>query len=198
MVFTSKGPLFSFVKPSTAALSALVRQQREERLSYSQVGATRADLPAGYRHVRQVTELGRGEGVFRRAVEGLRKWQAHVHAGVELNPPRPTRGGARRGVGGPRAPMYVAVACRIVYVTEHPGRFELAYGTLPHHVIEGEEAFIAERVETDTVRFAIAAFFRPRGGALRPVAPLVHLLDERLVRRYLRGMQQHVTHAGSL
>lgn len=185
--------MFSVVKPSSDVLDALLGEQSREELSYAYVGATRSSLPYGYRLGRRVVGLGDGAGVFERASEGLRRWQAHLRAGVGV---RPADAGLEEGLAVvlavPVAFVHVTVACRIVYVIDEPRRFGFAYGTLPHHVIEGEEVFIIERDEADAVRFVVSAFFRPRGPVMAAGAPLVHALDQRLVGRYLRGLQQHV------
>lgn len=189
--------LFSLAKPRTAVLDALVEEPGGKSTTYSDVGGTRAGLPRGYHHVRQVVDLGRGEAVFQRAVEGLRLWQAHARGGVHVHPHGiPPEEGLVVALAVRIVPIYVTVACRVVYVTEHPQRFAFAYGTLPHHLIEGEEAFVVERDGTEAVRFSAVAFFRPRGRALRSVAPLVGLIDQRLVRCYLGGLQQHVAKPG--
>ena len=53
-------------------------------------------------------------------------------------------------------------ACRVVYVVDEPGRFGLAYGTLPGHVERGEERFLVERDSTDgSVWYDLLAFSRP-------------------------------------
>lgn len=187
--------MFSVLRPpSSSALDALLQDQRDKAFSYPEVGATRAGFPEGYRRVRQVVELGRGEAAFARGGHGLRRWQAHLRSGVVLRPPDP---GVEEGLtvvlSVPVARLYTTVACRIVYLVDEPSRFGFAYGTLPHHVIEGEESFLVERDDTEVVRFRISAFVRPRGRLMGAVAPVVHLLDERLVRRYLRGLQRHVS-----
>ncbi len=87
---------------------------------------------------------------------------------------------------------WVTSACRVVYVTEGPSRFTFAYGTLPRHVVSGEEAFAVERDDVGRVRFTITAFVRPRPLVLRPVGPLVSAVDQRLVRRYLQGLRDYV------
>ena len=185
--------MFSVLKPSSSTLDALLEDQRDKEFSYQEVGATRSAFPDGYRHLRRVIELGHGEPVFVGATEGLRRWQAHIRAGVVLRPPDASVEEAVAVVlTVPVAPVYATVACRIGYVVEDPARFGFAYGTLPHHVIEGEEAFVVERDDAGTVRFRISAFTRPRGRAMRAVAPVVQLLDERLVRRYLSGLHRHV------
>ncbi len=185
--------MFSVRKPSPSALDAVARDQREKRLSYLEVGATRVGLPPGYRHSRHAVELGRGESVFVRATEGLRRWQAHLRAGIHVHPGDAPVKNLTVVLAVPLAPVYVTVACRIVHVTEERRRFGFAYGTLPQHVIEGEEAFVVERDDADRVRFVVTAFFRPHGRLVGTVGPLVYAMDQRLVRRYLWGLRQHVT-----
>jgi uncharacterized protein (UPF0548 family) len=188
--------VFSVLRPSPAALEAILREQRDEAFTYPDVGATRGRLPGGYRHGRQVVELGRGEDVFVRAAEGLRRWQAHRGAGVHVPPAdAAVEPGTTVVVAVPLAVVHVTVACRVVYLTDEPTRSGFAYGTLPHHVIEGEEAFVVERDDTDVVRFAVTAFFRPRGRLIAAGGPLVHVLDQLLVRRYLSGLRRHVSAA---
>ena len=138
-------------------------------------------------------ELGRGEDVFLRGVDGLRRWQAHRRSGVEVHPAdAPLAEGTVVALVVPVTLLHITVACRVVSVTDEPARFRFSYGTLPEHVIEGEEAFVVERGDDDVVRFSVIAFLRPRGALMSAVGPLVHLLDQRIVPRYLRGMQQHV------
>lgn len=188
-----KGCLFSLVKPRSPVLDTLVRDHREMPTTYPDVGGTRAGLPPEYHHVRQVVELGGGDTVFQRAVEGLRQWQGHLLGGVDVAPHgAPVEEGTVLALAVRIVPVYITVVCRVIYVTEHPTQFAFAYGTLPHHLIEGEEAFVVERDHNDAVHFSVVAFFKPRGRAMRSVAPLVHLIDQRLVQRYLRGMQRHV------
>ena len=179
---------------SPGAVAALLDEQRQKQLSYPEVGATKGSFPDGYRHVRHTVELGRGPDVFARAAEGVRRWQAQIRAGVAVHP---QGAGVEEGLAVvmtvPVAALYATVACRVVYVLEEPTRSGFAYGTLPHHLIEGEEKFVVERGDDGAVRFSVSAFLRPRGLAMRAVGPLVEALDHRIVRRYLGGLQRHVT-----
>ncbi len=189
--------VLSIRRPSAGAVDGLLAEQRHEDLSYPDVGATRGAFPDGYRHVRHAVELGRSPDVFARAAEGLRRWQAHVRAGVAVRPPdAEVDEGLAVVMTVPVAALYVTVACRVVYLVEQPARSGFAYGTLPHHLIEGEEAFLVERDDEGTVRFSVSAFLRPRGLALRAMGPLIEVIDHRLVRRYLGGLQEHVAESG--
>lgn len=183
----------SLRKPRPEALDAIALAQQGEPLTYPEVGGTVGPLPDRYRHGRHGAVLGRGQAVFDRAAEGLGRWEEHRRARVDVRP-----AGAPPAVGLVVAlavgvgPVYVTAACRVVGVTDEPGRFGFAYGTLPHHVVEGEEAFLVTRDEQDVVRFEVVSFTRPRGRAMSLVGPLLHPLDERVVRRYLRGMEQYM------
>jgi uncharacterized protein (UPF0548 family) len=187
--------VFSVREPSSARLDAVLNEQSGQPFSYPDPGASRSDLPTpkGYRHARQAVELGYGTAVFDRASQGLRSWQAHRTSGTTVHPPD---AGLDEGLAVvlavPVAFLWMTVACRIVYVAEEPNRFEFAYGTLPHHVIRGEETFAVERDESGVVRFVVSAFLRPRRRALRPAGPVVYRLDQRLVRRYLHGLRRYV------
>ena len=185
--------MLSVTEPRSSTLDAILRDQRDRDLSYPEVGATRGTFPDGYRHARHAVELGAGDRAFLRGSDGLRRWQAHVRAGVVLRPPDAAlQPEVTVVLTVPVVPVYVTVACRIVYVVEEPTRFGFAYGTLPHHAIDGEEAFLVERDDAGMVRFRISAFTRPRGALMRAVGPVVQLLDERVVRRYLRALEGHV------
>ena len=183
--------------PRPAALDALVEAHRDAPFTYAEVGSTAGVLPAGYHHGRHPAVLGRGDAVFARAAEGLRRWQAHRRSGATVHPPRaPVAEGEVVAVVVRVALAYVTVVNRVVRVTDEADVLGFAYGTLPHHVVEGEEAFTVRKDADGTVRFEVTAFTRPRGRTLAVAAPLVNPLDEWLVRRYVRGMQRHVADGG--
>ena len=69
----SHGP-FWIRRPKPTRLAQLLDEQRSASLSYPEVGATAGHLPSGYHTVREALVLGRGQGVFERAAEGIRAW----------------------------------------------------------------------------------------------------------------------------
>lgn len=180
-------------EPTSSRLDALLADQATQPFSYGEVGATRDVLPKRYHHVRQSVPLGYGTAVFDRAVDGLRRWQAHRLAGLSVHPPG---AGLEEGTNVvlvvPFAFGWVTAGCRVVYLTEEPSRFVFAYGTLPHHSVKGEEAFAVERDDVGRVQFEITAFLRPRRLLMRPAGPAVYRVDRRLVRRYLQGLQDYI------
>lgn len=80
-------------------------------------------------------------------------------------------------------------ACRIVYVVDEPGAFGFAYGTLPAHPEQGEEAFVVRRDAGGAVTFAITAFSRPRHPLARIGGPVSRQVQVATTRRYLRALK---------
>ncbi len=86
------------------------------------------------------------------------------------------------------AGAYVTAAGRVVYVTNDAYRRGFAYGTLPQHPEQGEEAFHLIR-EGSRLLFRITAFSRPRHPIARLGAPVSRLAQLRMNQAYLRAMR---------
>ena len=79
-------------------------------------------------------------------------------------------------------------AARIVYVIEEntaANRFGFAYGTLPNHVECGEERFMIERLENNSVWYDIYAFSHPEHPLVRLGFPIARKLQKRFVKQSL-------------
>ncbi len=182
------GP-FWLRRPAPERLAILLADQCNRSFTYSAVGATQHSAPPGYRHERYFQSLGSEPGTFGRAVAALNQWAPQRGAGMQLTPESPVL--AQDGcvvllqqmVGG-----FVTAAARIVYVVDEPSRFGFAYGTLPHHPVAGEEAFMVERDDRGNVSFVIEAFSRPRHPLARLGRPVSRLVQKRTARRYIRGL----------
>ena len=83
-------------------------------------------------------------------------------------------------------------AARIVYVIDESQRFGFAYGTLPGHVEMGEERFLIERTEDDSVWYDILAFSRPRHLLTKLGYPMIRRLQKRFGRESAAAMQRIV------
>lgn len=182
--------MFVVGRPSLKDLERVLAAQAGEPVTYREVGATRGVLPEGYRHDRHKVVVGAGAGVFDRAVEGLRQWEAHRGAGLTLVPETPELSVAVTIVQALALPLVSAVAaCRIVYVTDGPDAFGFAYGTLPAHPEEGEEAFIVHRDPHGAVTFDITAFSRPRHPLARLGGPATRRIQLHTTRGYLHALK---------
>ena len=82
----------------------------------------------------------------------------------------------------------VKAPARVVYVVDEPTRRGFAYGTLPGHPEDGEEAFIVELADDDSVWIVIRAFSRPSRWYWWLVSPVLRLTQEFYTRRYLRAL----------
>ena len=74
----------------------------------------------------------------------------------------------RLGVG----PLALRAPVRIVYLVDEPARAGFAYGTLPGHPEQGEEAFMITMDDAERVRFDIVAFSRPATRMARTSGPI--------------------------
>lgn len=83
-------------------------------------------------------------------------------------------------------------AARIVYVVEEPRRFGFAYGTLLEHAESGEERFVVEWNEDDSVWYDLFAFSCPHARAAKLVRPLARRLQKKFARDSLAAMRHAV------
>lgn len=158
-------------------------------LTYREIGGTAGLLPRGYRHLDRSVVIGSGTELFTAAALSLLSWQVHLRAGVQVSPssPRVEQGGVvvlRRRTG----PIKVDAPCRVVYVVDGPDRRGFAYGTLPGHPECGEEAFLIDHFDDDTVRFRIVAFSRPATRLAKAAGPFGTLLQRRVTSQYLGAL----------
>lgn len=80
--------------------------------------------------------------------------------------------------------LSVRIPVRVVYLIDEPTRRGFAYGTLPGHPESGEEAFVVERRDDDSVWLTIRAFSRPSHPALWIVYPVLRLVQAIFTSRY--------------
>jgi uncharacterized protein (UPF0548 family) len=171
--------------------ASVADQLRGLDLTYAEVGHTRAALPSGYRHVRRRVIIGRGRDRFDHASRVVLSWDVHRKAGVQVQPSidttvQGTVAILRLGVG--HAALKAPV--RVVYTVDDDQRAGLAYGTLPGHPESGEEAFVVEIHDDDTVTFTITAFSRPVWLPARIAGPIGRAVQDWVTRRYLRALQR--------
>ena len=158
-------------------------------LTYREVGATAGNLPAGYRHLARSVPVGHGRQVFSRAGDAVCGWQAQLAAGLQVSASTRTAVPGTvvilsLGVG----PLRLQAPCRVVYTVDEPRRRGFAYGTLPGHPESGEEAFVIEHHDDDTVSFKVRAFSRPATRLAKVAGPVGVVVQRQLTARYLRSL----------
>jgi uncharacterized protein (UPF0548 family) len=181
-------------RPSDELLSRLLVDLRDQDLTYREIGATALGvLPEGYHHERVSTVVGRGPEVWASAQEALRTWQAHRRARATVTPAdAPLLPGTVVVASVRVGPVYVVAPCRVVYSSLETDRFGFAYGTLPGHPEQGEEAFHVARDAAGVVTFEIVAFSRAATILVRLGGPVARMVQRRTTQRYLEGVRAFV------
>ncbi|HET6816206.1 MAG TPA: DUF1990 domain-containing protein [Mycobacteriales bacterium] len=169
----------------------LVRYQQAD-VTYPEVGATRGQLPAGYRHTRRRTALGTGRDVFVRASAALLSWEMHRRSGLAVAAEGAAATGATVVLGFGPSPALV-VPCRVVYEVDEPDRRGFAYGSLPDHPECGEESFVVTIDDARNVWLEITAFSSPGAALVRVAGPIARGLQGMATRRYERTLAEMVT-----
>ena len=140
--------MVSLRRPSTETIREFLAAQAKLGFTYTAVGATASQPPAGYVVDHTRIKLGEGEEVFTRAKAALGRWEQFRLGWVEAwSPETPIQTGEVVAVIARQLGLWWLNACRIVYVVDETGpvsRFGFAYGTLPDHAGTGEERFLVE------------------------------------------------------
>jgi uncharacterized protein (UPF0548 family) len=190
--------MFRISEPSERDVAQFISSQRTLPFSYAEVGATNTTPPAGYNVDHNRIQVGEGEATFVRAVEALKRWQ-HFDLGWVTIVPRGVvvETGATVAVKARAFRTWSLSACRIVYVIDEARRFGFAYGTLPEHVERGEERFLIEWLDDDSVWYDILAFSRPQHPLVKLSYPLARRLQKRFARESLLRMKLAADKRGS-
>ena len=163
----------------------------DARLTYDAVGDTDPLVsPARFRPLERSSLIGHGADDFALAVDRAMRWEIQSRSGMRVR-----AGDEILEVGDevvlciPVGPIRVNAYARVVYVIEEPRRGGFAYGTLPGHPESGEEAFIVEHRDDDSVWLVIRAFSRPANWFWWLGAPFLRIAQEFYTRRYLRVLR---------
>jgi Uncharacterized protein conserved in bacteria len=183
--------MFTIREPSERDVAEFISSQRNSPFTYAEVGATNNTLPpSGYTVDHNRIQLGHGEATYHLAVEALKNWGQFDLGWVTVVP----RGvaieaGATVAVKARAFGTWSLNACRVVYVVNESRRFGFAYGTLLDHVERGEERFLIEWLDDDSVWYDILAFSRPQHPFVKLSAPLARMLQKRFARDSLARMK---------
>ena len=183
--------------PATQLDPDLEAQLRSTDLTYNDVGRTSEVLPDGYHHLNRRIIIGLGTTPFVEASQALLGWQMHLRSGLTVATSSATvthDAVVMLGIGA--GPFRVSAPCRVVYIIDEPNRQGFAYGTLPGHPESGEEAFVIEHADDDTVCLGITAFSRPASQLAKLAGPLGRLAQRRMTGRYLRSLTAGTQHRG--
>jgi uncharacterized protein (UPF0548 family) len=185
--------MFLIHEPSDEDVVAFLASQRGLSFTYAEVGATNATPPAGYNVDHNRVQLGNGEAVFKRGIEGLKHWRHFDLGWVTIVPRVAVEVGATVAVKAHTAGVWSLSASRVVYVIDEPRRSGFAYGTLPDHVERGEERFLIEWLEDDIIWYDILAFSRPRHPLVKLGFLYARMLQKQFARDSLKRMKNLAT-----
>ena len=85
-------------------------------------------------------------------------------------------------------PFTIDAPVRVVYVVDEANRAGFAYGTLPGHPESGEESFILEHRDDDSVWLTVRSFSRPSSFGWRLLSPVSALVRKDITAKYLRAL----------
>jgi uncharacterized protein (UPF0548 family) len=158
-------------------------------LTYREAGATAGDLPAGYHQFTRSRPIGYGHQLFAAAGDAVRDWQVQPGAGLQVSASSPTAvAGTVLLLGLGIGSLRLRAPCRVVYAVDEPRRRGFAYGTLAGHPESGEEAFMIEHHDDDSVSFTITAFSRPATRLAKIAGPLGAVVQRQITAAYLRSL----------
>lgn len=180
-------------------------------VTYGAVGATRGSTftvlpPEGFRRVERSARIGHGDERWAFARQQILSWGVKRRSGfgVTLLPRDPlgslldlshdddalpqVRPGDTIVLSVGRGPFRAHEPVRVVYVVDQPTVAGFAYGTLEGHPLRGEESFMIERRDDNSVWITIRSFSRPSSTKWMLLSPALRVLQYVVVGRYLRAL----------
>lgn len=181
--------MFLLRKPTDVVIQAFLQSQARLDFTYAEAGATATTPPANYVVDHTRVRLGIGERIFQKAKVGLERWKQFDLGWLHAFPATtPIRSAEVIAVVACTFGVWSLNAARIVYVVDEPCRFGFAYGTLPGHVERGEERFLVEIAEDESVWYDILAFSQPKHLLTKIGYPFVRRLQKRFGRESAAAM----------
>lgn len=183
----------------TTDLPAEVRSALAAPLTYPEVGESLgAGTPTGYRHSEQCVRVGKGRETFELAADAVMRWQVHRGAGLDvLASSDRVEEGAVAVVRLTVGPIKIDGANRVVAVLDEPDRRGFAYGTLDGHPEQGEQAFVVEIDDDDTVTFTVRSFTKRASLLALLGGPLNARIQDQIAERYLMALLEAAHQARS-
>lgn len=177
------------------AARMLVERSADAQLTYNTAGMTLgwAPIPDGFHEHMTERVVGHGEEVFAKVGYALMHWEINRKAGFQVQAQHEVvREGERVGVVLPVFPFIgVSAICKVVGVVAEGNRTGFAYGTLPGHPQQGEEAFLLEHRDDDSVVMSVRAISRPAAWFVRLAGPLATAKQKRATTKYLDAAQYY-------
>lgn len=162
-----------------------------EQFNYAEPGITgRNDVPRGYHRTLRRERLGNGELNLRQAWAALSTGHMHRGSGLGLYPDQGALDAGSTFISYVAwGPLALLSPCRVVAVFEEPMRAGITYGTLPGHVLHGEEEFVVELETGGAVWLTTTTVSKPTAIYARLCAPLTRWAQAYVATRFARALQ---------
>lgn len=185
-------------RPSERRIHQFMQSQAHSELTYQEVGETHGPLPANYFHNECSIELGRGQACFEEACDHLRRRRCLQLDWVQLCSEGPPSMGQNMAIVAHVMGVWTMNCCRVIDLGNQPESssletnqdllFSFALGTLPRHIMVGEERFsISMDGQTEMVHFSIRSFSR--------ASNLAGIVGRPFIRHYQRRFVSDVANA---
>ena len=168
-------------------------------LTYDTIGMSLAPVdapkPEGRWHsVNESKVVGHGRDAFDAVGYALMHWQLHEEAGFFVESPGGVvRAGETAAAGLPVWFMGVTAVYRVVKVVDGPNRIGFAVGTLPGHPARGEESFVVELRDDDSVVLTVRSFSRHAAWFAKLGGPIGTSIQHRATKRLLAAAGKAAT-----
>ena len=190
--------MFFAHRPSDARVRERLAPLAQAAFTHGIEGLTRGPIqqpPGRFRLDVFRCELGHGEAVYARAVEGLRSFSNYPATFTRVVRLSPGFGvGTVFGTVASHFGFASMQPCRIAFLIDEPEekRFGYGLGTLPGHVLSGEECFVVWLDEgSESVQYEIRVLSRPATFSARVGRPLTRRVQRRFRQESHAAMRAH-------
>ncbi|MFP5020304.1 DUF1990 family protein [Pseudonocardia phyllosphaerae] len=141
------------------------------------------------RRISRTRLVGTGRPAFERVATALLAMEIHRRAGVAVTPDGDVTPGATVVLGIGLRRLAVVAPCWVRTVRRDTSSAGFVYDALDGHPVIGWEHFTVAIVN-DAVTFSVEAESRPAWPLPRPTRPLQNLVQDTIIRRYLRAAER--------
>ncbi|NNN20893.1 MAG: DUF1990 domain-containing protein [Acidimicrobiales bacterium] len=178
--------------PSDTYLEKLFNSQAGQSETYNSEFSDPAVITGyGSSHIRKSIQIGTNKRAFNKAVSALSSWDVHRGCGMKILSDNPVVSiNSNVLIVAPIFLGHITALCRVTGLTKNDRHWGFKYCTLPHHVETGEEEFLLEMRNDETVWFTIEAHSKPSNTLVALLYPIPNLLQQRATNDYLKSMQR--------
>lgn len=176
--------------PNEKFLIHFLSLKKQADYSYQPLLGTQSASVKGFDNDLNGILLGKGEHVWDKAKEALKKWEQFPPEWTRIyNASTPLEKGQTVAVLFKLFGIWWINSARIIYNFDEDHRFGFAYGTLEGHVEKGEECFWIEKDEEGNIYYKIKAFSKPEFWGAKLAYPLARAYQRRFVKDSMNRMK---------